>query len=61
VAAGAAGAGGRGVPGPGGGRGRDGAGALLGAVGISGDTAEQDEACAVRGIEDTGLVPDTGA
>ena len=36
------------------------AGRLLGAVGISGDTADNDEACTLEGIEATGLRPDTG-
>lgn len=36
-------------------------GALLGAVGISGDTSDNDEICAVAGIEAAGLVADTGA
>jgi uncharacterized protein GlcG (DUF336 family) len=40
-------------------RGKD--GSLLGAVGVSGDTADNDELCAVAGIEAIGLVPDTGA
>jgi uncharacterized protein GlcG (DUF336 family) len=35
-------------------------GAILGSVGISGDTSEQDEACAVYGVKAAGLVPDTG-
>ena len=33
---------------------RDGAGALVGAVGISGDTSDNDEAAAVAGIEAAG-------
>ncbi len=36
------------------------AGAIIGAVGISGDASEKDEDCAVRGIAATGLVADTG-
>jgi uncharacterized protein GlcG (DUF336 family) len=40
---------------------RDAAGALLGAVGISGDTSDNDELCAVAGIHAAGLLPDTGA
>lgn len=36
-------------------------GALVGAVGISGDTSDNDEICAVIGIEAVGLVADTGA
>jgi len=39
---------------------RDEGGALLGAVGISGDTSDNDEVCAVAGIESAGLVADTG-
>jgi uncharacterized protein GlcG (DUF336 family) len=33
---------------------------LLGAVGISGDTSDNDEACAVAGIEATGLKANAG-
>ena len=36
-------------------------GALLGAVGISGDTSDNDEICAVAGIEAAGLIAETGA
>ncbi len=36
-------------------------GATLGAVGISGDTSDKDEACAVAGIEAAGLKPQVGA
>lgn len=36
-------------------------GALVGAVGISGDTSDNDEICGVAGIEAVGLVADTGA
>lgn len=39
---------------------RGGGGEIVGAVGISGAHAEQDEACAVHGIETSGLVPDAG-
>ncbi|MEO1197633.1 MAG: heme-binding protein [Pseudomonadota bacterium] len=39
---------------------RDGAGKLIGAVGISGDTSDNDEACAIAGIEAAGLVAETG-
>ena len=39
---------------------RDAGGALLGAVGISGDTSDQDEACALRAIESLGLQADPG-
>ena len=43
------------VPVPGGVLVRDGAGALLGAVGVTGDTSDNDEAAAVTGIEGAGL------
>jgi uncharacterized protein GlcG (DUF336 family) len=36
-------------------------GATLGAVGISGDTSDKDEACAVAGIEAAGLRAQVGA
>lgn len=36
-------------------------GALLGAVGVSGDTSDLDEACALAGIAATGLLADPGA
>lgn len=36
-------------------------GELVGAVGVSGDTSDNDEICAVAGIEAAGLVADTGA
>jgi uncharacterized protein GlcG (DUF336 family) len=52
--------GGRIVPVPGGVLVRDAAGTILGAVGVSGDLSEQDEACAVAGIVAAGLVADTG-
>ena len=35
-------------------------GALLGAVGVTGDTSDNDEICCVAGIESVGLVADTG-
>lgn len=35
---------------------RDAVGALLGAVGITGDTSDNDEICAVAGIKSVGLV-----
>ena len=35
-------------------------GALLGAVGITGDISDNDEICCVAGIEAAGLVADTG-
>jgi uncharacterized protein GlcG (DUF336 family) len=40
---------------------RDGAGALVGAVGISGDTSDNDEAAALAGIQAAGLKGDPGA
>jgi uncharacterized protein GlcG (DUF336 family) len=40
---------------------RDPSGALLGAVGVTGDLSENDEACAVAGIQAAGLTADTGA
>ncbi len=40
---------------------RDGEGRLLGAVGVTGDTSDNDEICAVAGIEAAGLIADTGA
>jgi uncharacterized protein GlcG (DUF336 family) len=49
------------VPVPGGVLIRDSTGALLGAVGVSGDTSENDEVCAVTGISAVQLVGDTGA
>lgn len=52
---------GRLVPVPGGVLVRDSSGAVAGAVGISGDASEQDEACAVKGIEAAGLSPQIGA
>jgi uncharacterized protein GlcG (DUF336 family) len=51
---------GRVVPAPGGVLIRDAAGDIVGAVGISGDTSEKDEACAVAGIVAAGLKADTG-
>jgi uncharacterized protein GlcG (DUF336 family) len=52
--------GGRIVPVPGGVLIRDSAGEIIGSVGISGDTSDKDEACAVHGIKSAGLTPDTG-
>jgi uncharacterized protein GlcG (DUF336 family) len=51
---------GRMIPVPGGVLIRDDDHAIIGAVGISGDLSEADEACAVAGITAAGLVPDTG-
>lgn len=53
-------AGGNIIPVPGGVLVRNEAGETLGAVGITGDTSENDEACAVAGIETAGLVADCG-
>jgi uncharacterized protein GlcG (DUF336 family) len=53
--------GGRMVPVPGGVLIRDAAGDLLGAAGISGDTSERDETCALAGIEAAGLRADPGS
>jgi uncharacterized protein GlcG (DUF336 family) len=39
---------------------RDGAGEALGAVGISGDTSDKDEACALEGIQAARLTGETG-
>ena len=50
---------GRMVPVPGGVLIQDG-GTLLGAVGISGDTSDNDEACAIAGIEAAGLKANPG-
>jgi uncharacterized protein GlcG (DUF336 family) len=52
---------GRMVPVPGGVLIRNAAGELLGAVGISGDTSERDEMCALAGIEAAGLRADPGS
>lgn len=54
-------AGGRLIPVPGGVLIRSSTKAIVGAVGITGAISEQDEACAVAGIESVGLVADTGA
>ena len=49
---------GRLVPVPGGVLIRDDAGAVVGAVGISGDTSDKDEYCAIEGVKAAGLRPD---
>ena len=51
---------GRVVPNPGGVLIANAQGDVIGAVGISGDTSDKDEACAVAGIEAAGLKPETG-
>ena len=48
------------VPVPGGVLIRDDSGEIVGAVGITGDTSDNDEACAVAGIEAVGLKADPG-
>jgi uncharacterized protein GlcG (DUF336 family) len=48
------------VPVPGGVLMRDKSGALLGAVGVSGDTSDNDEIAAIAGIEAAGLTAETG-
>jgi uncharacterized protein GlcG (DUF336 family) len=52
--------GGRLVPVPGGVLVRNAAGELIGAVGVSGDTSDNDEAAAVAGITAVGLSAETG-
>jgi uncharacterized protein GlcG (DUF336 family) len=49
------------VPVPGGVLIKDGQGQILGSVGVSGDTSDNDEIAAAAGIEAVGLVFDTGA
>ena len=49
------------VPVPGGVLALDDAGLILGAVGITGDTSDNDEACALAGIAAAGLAANTGA
>jgi uncharacterized protein GlcG (DUF336 family) len=51
---------GRVVPNPGGVLIRDAAGDVIGAVGISGDTADKDEVCCIAGVEAAGLKADPG-
>lgn len=48
------------VPVPGGVLIKDKSGALLGAIGISGDTSDNDEICALTGIEAAGLTAHAG-
>src|SRR5438132_7277694 len=56
----AAASGGRIVSNPGGILIRDAAGDVIGAAGISGDTADNDEICGIAGIEAAGLKADPG-
>jgi uncharacterized protein GlcG (DUF336 family) len=52
--------GGKMVPVPGGVLIRSASGEIIGSVGISGDTSDNDETCAVYGIKSAGLTADTG-
>ena len=52
--------GGKMVPVPGGVLIRSASGEIIGSVGISGDTSDNDETCALYGIKAAGLTPDTG-
>jgi uncharacterized protein GlcG (DUF336 family) len=49
------------IPVPGGVLIRDGSGALVGAVGLSGDTSDNDEIAAAAGVEAAGFKAETGA
>jgi uncharacterized protein GlcG (DUF336 family) len=51
---------GRLIPGTGGVLIRSSQGEIIGAVGVSGDLPDHDEACAIRGIEEEGLAADPG-
>jgi len=57
----AAASGGRMVTNPGGVLIKDADGTIVGACGISGDTSDKDEMCAIAGIEAAGLKADAGA
>jgi len=46
------------IPVPGGVLARNSKGDIIGAVGVTGDTSDNDEACAVAGIKSLGLVPE---
>ena len=48
------------VPVPGGVLIRNAGGAIIGAVGVTGDTSDNDETCAIAGIEAAGLTADAG-
>jgi uncharacterized protein GlcG (DUF336 family) len=48
------------APSPGGVLIRNGDGQVIGAVGVSGDTGDADEACAIAGVLAAGLAPDPG-
>jgi uncharacterized protein GlcG (DUF336 family) len=60
IAAATAAIGGALIPVPGGVLVRDASGALIGAVGVSGDTSDNDEAVGVAGVQAAGLIPDAG-
>ncbi len=51
---------GRLIPVPGGVLLRDASGAVVGAVGVSGDTSDMDEECAIEGIAGSGFAADIG-
>jgi uncharacterized protein GlcG (DUF336 family) len=51
---------GRMVPLPGGALIRDEGGAIIGSIGVTGDTSDNDEICLIDGIESQGLKVDTG-
>ena len=51
---------GRMVPVAGGALIRDGSGAIIGSIGISGDTSDNDEKCLVEAVKAQGLAADTG-
>jgi uncharacterized protein GlcG (DUF336 family) len=53
-------AGGSLVPVPGGVLIRDGEGQIIGAVGVTGDSSDNDEACAIAGIQAAGFTADPG-
>jgi uncharacterized protein GlcG (DUF336 family) len=48
------------IPVPGGVLMRDKSGVLVGAIGISGDTSDNDETCAMAGVAAAGLTPEAG-
>ena len=48
------------VPVPGGVLARNEVGTIIGAVGITGDSSDNDETCAIAGIEAVGLIADAG-
>jgi uncharacterized protein GlcG (DUF336 family) len=48
------------VPVPGGVIIRNDKGAIIGSVGVSGDTSDNDDICAIYGVESAGLIADTG-